>query len=407
MTFQLVIKEQLCIFINSLKTQIENKHVVVTESLPDYVNFEIGENMKTEAVKMKLDMAPNFRPNEIGLQCKFIQSEKVISLWAFCLKDFKRLDVADSDTAVWGRAVIRLASLTKASEKLSRGLESRSIRIGLAREYIRMVGESKKLMVFVSAGNGFKSSHWHEEEDVLDIVQYRLKAQKLIKLASEQRSEEKIYCGNPNAQVEYLDDNGAWVDTKNSLVLNKSVGTNTKDGVDKSKDKGPNNNGMVRQDESSEENRFGGNGGADALATSGETDGAVGLDPSQDVRYTSRPRVNQPGRPLPMPPTPRYDDVDQGPGYLGDRWPNDMWYEKMDEQGYHYANYNRGGARRKQLFGSRSTVRLEEKLADKMQLLNDIRDQSLNVGGGNDAGSVRSQGRNGSGFFWFSGSCNK
>ena len=398
MTFQLVIKEQLCIFLNSLKTQIENKHVVVTESLPDYVNFEIGENMKTEALRLKLDMAPNFRPNEIGLQCKFIQSEKVISLWAFCLKDFKRLDVADSDTAVWGRAVIRLASLTKASEKLSRGLESRSIRIGLAREYIRMIGESNKFMVFVSAGNGFKSSHWHEEEDVLDIVQYRLKAQKLIKLASEQRSEERIYCGDKNAQVEYLDDSGAWVDTTNSKVLNESVGTNTKDGVDKSKDKGPNNNGMVRQDESSEENRFGGNGGADALATSGETDGAVGLDPSQDVRYTSRPRVNQPGRPLPMPPTPRYDDVDQGPGYLGDRWPNDMWYEKMDEQGYHYANYNRGGARRKQLFGSRSTVRLEEKLADKMQLLNEIRDQSLNVGGGNDAGSVRSQGRNGSGF---------
>ena len=68
----------------------------------------------------------------------------------------------------------------------------------------KMIGESKKLMVFVSAGNGFQSSHWHEEEDVLDIVQYRLKAQKLIKLASEQRSEEKIYCGNPNAQVEYL-----------------------------------------------------------------------------------------------------------------------------------------------------------------------------------------------------------
>ena len=416
MIFQLVIKDQLCIFLSSLKAQIETKHVVVTESLPDSVSFELGEDIKTEAVKMKLDMTPSFRPNEIGLQCKFIQSDKVISLWAFCLKDFKRLDVADSNTAVWGRAVIRLASLTKASERLSRGLESRSIRIGLAREYIKMIGESKKLMVFVSAGNGFQSSHWHEEEDVLDIVQYRLKAQKLIKLASEQRSEEKIYCGNPNAQVEYLDDNGAWVDTKNSLVVNTSVGTNTKDGVDKSKDKSPNNNGMVRQDESSNGNRFGGNGGADALATSGETDGAVGLDrvsprdscanalvdPSQDVRYTSRPRVNQPGRPLP--PTPRYNDMDQGTGYLGERWPNDMWYEKMDEQGYHYANYNRGGARRKQLFGSRSTVRLEEKLADKMQLLNEIRDQSLNVGGGNDASSVQSQGRNGSSFGNISGS---
>ena len=96
-------------------------------------------------------------------------------------------------------------------------------------------------MVFVSAGNGFKSSHWHEEEDVLDIVQYRLKAQKLIKLASEQRSEEKIYCGNPNAQVEYLDGNGTWVKTANSSVVNKSVGTNLKDGVNKSQDKSPTN----------------------------------------------------------------------------------------------------------------------------------------------------------------------
>ena len=242
MIFQLLIKDQLCIFLNSLKAQIETKHIVVTESLPEYANFELGENMKSEAMKMKLDMAPSFRPNEIGLQCKFIQSEKVISLWAFCFKDFKRLDIADCDTAVWGRAVIKLASLTKESERLSRGLESRSIRIGLAREYVRMIGESNRIMVFVSAGNGFQSSHWHSEEDVLDIVQYRLKTQKLIKLASEQRSEEKIYCGNPDAQVEYLDGNGIWVNTANSLVVNTSVGTNSKDGVNKSQDNSPKNN---------------------------------------------------------------------------------------------------------------------------------------------------------------------
>ena len=427
MIFQLLIKDQLCIFLDSLKAQIETKHIVVTESLTDHVNFELGENMKSEATKMKLDIAPSFRPNEIGLQCKFVQSEKVISLWAFCFKDFKRLDIADSDTAIWGRAVIKLASLSKASEKLSRGLESRSIRIGLAREYVRMIGESNRLMVFVSAGNGFQSAHWHSEEDIQDIVQYRLKTQKLIKLASEQKSEDKIYCGNPDAPVEYLAGDGTWVNTTNSSVVNKTVGTNSKNGVNKSQDKSPTNDRMAEQNEYSDE--FGGDGGAGGLAGSRETDGAVGLErvspretdgavglervsprgscansfvnQSQDVRYNSRPRVNQPGRPLP--PTPKYEDMNQRNGYPGERWPNDMLHEGMDDQGYHYATHNEGGARRKQLFSSRSTVRLEEKLADRMQLLNDVRDQSLNVSGVNDASSLHSPGRGGSGFGNISG----
>ena len=207
---------------------------------------------------MKLETAPTFKPTEIGLQCRFVQSEKIVSLCAFCYKDFKQLDSNDSDTAEWGRVVIRLAIFSKASDKLSRGLESRSIRIGLAREYVRMIGESNRIMVFVSAGNGFQSSHWHSEEDVLDIVQYRLKTQKLIKLASEQKSEEKIYCGNPDARVEYLDGNGTWVNTANSSVVNTSVGTNSKDGVNKSQDNSPKNNETAGQIEYSNENKFGG-----------------------------------------------------------------------------------------------------------------------------------------------------
>ena len=225
MIFKLLIKDQLCIFLDSLKAQIEAKHSVVTEDLPDHVDFELGENMKSEVIKMKLDIAPSFRPNEIGLQCKFVQSEKVISLWAFCYKDFKQLDINDSDSAEWGRAVIKLASFSKASERLSRGLESRSIRIGLAREYIKMIGDSNMLMAFVCAGNGFQSAHWHSDEDIQDIVQYRLKAQKLIKLASEQKSEDKIYCGNPDAPVEYLARDGTWVKTNNSSVISEKVGT--------------------------------------------------------------------------------------------------------------------------------------------------------------------------------------
>ena len=210
MIFRLLIKDQLCVFLDSLKAQIKAKHNVVTESLPDHVDFDLGENVKSEVARMKIE-TPNFKPNEIGLQCKFVQSEKVVSLWAFCYKDFKQLDINDSDTAEWGRAVIRLANFSKASDRLSCGLESRSIRIGLSREYIRMIGDSNMLMAFVCAGNGFQSAHWHSDEDIQDIVQYRLKAQKLIKLASEQKSEDKIYCGNPDAPVEFLAGDGTWV----------------------------------------------------------------------------------------------------------------------------------------------------------------------------------------------------
>ena len=410
MIFKLLIKDQLCIFLDSLKAQIEAKHSVVTEDLPDHVDFELGENMKSEVIKMKLDIAPSFRPNEIGLQCKFVQSEKVISLWAFCYKDFKQLDINDSDAAEWGRAVIKLASFSKASDRLSRGLESRSIRIGLAREYIRMIGDSNMLMAFVCAGNGFQSAHWHSDEDIQDIVQYRLKAQKLIKLASEQKSEDKIYCGNPDAPVEYLARDGTWVKTNNSSVISEKVGTTLKIGVEKSEDKRPTNDER-----------------ADSLAGSRDVDGAVGFErvsprgacanfarpdhsglnssfvnQSQDVRNTLRPRVNQPGRPLP--PTPKYEDMGQRNGYPGERWPSDMLHAGVDDQGYHYAIHNEGGARKKRSFSSMSTVRLEEKLADRMQLLNDVRDQSLNVSGANGASSLHSPGRGGSGFENFSGS---
>ena len=155
MIFKLLIKDQLCIFLDSLKAQIEAKHSVVTEDLPVHVDFELGENMKSEVIKMKLDIAPSFRPNEIGLQCKFVQSEKVVSLWAFCYKNFKQLDINDGDTAEWGRVVIRLAIFSKASDRLCRGLESRSIQIGLSRDYIRMIGDSNVPMAYVCAGNGF------------------------------------------------------------------------------------------------------------------------------------------------------------------------------------------------------------------------------------------------------------
>ena len=416
MVFRLLIKDQFSVFLDSLKAQIEAKHHVIPESLPDYVDFNFGETVKLEVTRLKLEIAPTFKPNEIGLQCKFVQSEKLVSLCAFCYKDFKQLDINDSDTAEWGRVVIRLAIFSKASDRLNRGLETRSIQIGLSREYIRMIGDSNVPMAYVCAGNGFQTAHWHPDEDIQDIIQYRLTAQKLIKLASEHKSEDKIYCGSPSARVEYLNKNGDWVTTDNSLVVSKTEGTTLKNGVEKSKENCSTNVekadiGNSEQIEYSDGNEFGGYEGAGSLAGSRDVDGAVGFervsprgscansarpDPaglnssfvnqSQDVRNTLRPRVNQPGRPLP--PTPKYEDMGQRHGYLGERWPSDMLHAGVDDQGYHYAIHNEGGARKKQSFSSMSTVRLEEKLADRMQLLNDVRDQSMNVGGVDGANSL-------------------
>ena len=60
MIFRLLIKDQLCVFLNSLKAQITAKHNVVPESLPDHVDFDFGETVKSEVTRMKLETAPTF-----------------------------------------------------------------------------------------------------------------------------------------------------------------------------------------------------------------------------------------------------------------------------------------------------------------------------------------------------------
>ena len=116
---------------------------------------------------------------------------------------------------------------------------------------------------------------------------------------------------------------------------------------------------------------------------------------SQDGRNnTWRPRVHQPRRPLPS--VPRYEDVGPRIGYHGERWPNDIRQSEVDDHGYHYATNTVGGARRKQLFHSTSTMQLEEKMADRMQLLNDVQNHTINNGGVNGANSLSSPGQSGS-----------
>ena len=69
MVFRLLIKDQFSVFLDSLKAQIAAKHHVIPESFPDHVDFDIGETVKLEVTRLKLETAPTFKPTEIGLQC--------------------------------------------------------------------------------------------------------------------------------------------------------------------------------------------------------------------------------------------------------------------------------------------------------------------------------------------------
>ena len=283
MTFRLLIKDQLIVFLDSLKNQIAAKHHVVPESFPEHVDFDFGETVKLEVTRLKLETAPAFKPTEIGLQCRLVQNEKIISIYAFCFKDFKQLDSNDDDKAEWGKVAIKLATLSKASDRLSRGLEHRSIRIGLSREYIRMLGESNEHMSFVRAGNGFSTAHWHPDDDIKTIIQYRLTAQKLIKLAGDNKSEDRIYCGDESANIMYLNNDGTWNTTKNSSVVSKTEGITSKDGVVETKEKCSEDVDKAKENistqiESSDKNGFsGGYEGAESLTGSRDAEGAVGF----------------------------------------------------------------------------------------------------------------------------------
>ena len=197
MTYVLLIKEQLEVFLDSLRKLISGKHDIIEEPFPSNVTFEIDDNVQVEVVKLKLDSSPSFKPSEYGFQCKFIQIEKTIEIHGFCWKNY---EIPDSSTnARWGKITVKLATLHKAAEKLSRGLEQRTIRIGLSREYVRKVGaigDAKYYCSFIKKGNGFKEDHWHDHDDIEKIIKARLNTQKLVKIAGNGGSDGgKICCG--------------------------------------------------------------------------------------------------------------------------------------------------------------------------------------------------------------------
>ena len=137
MTYVLLIKDQLKVFLDSLLKLIAGKHDVVEESFPPDVKFQLDDNVIVEVVKEKLESSPNFKLNEYGFQMKFIQTEKTIEIHGFCLKNYGNPD--DPDGAQWGKIQVKLATLQKPTEKLSKGLEKRNVRMGLSKEYIRRV----------------------------------------------------------------------------------------------------------------------------------------------------------------------------------------------------------------------------------------------------------------------------
>ena len=160
MNFVLLIKEQLMVFFESLRKLIAGKHEIVTEPFPPHVAFDFGDSVQVEVPKLKLESTPNFKPSEFGFQCKLIQSEKDVLIHGFCYKNY---DQPDSPKGLrWGKIVVKLASLSKAAEKLSRGLEQRTIKIGLSREYVRKIGALNVQCSFIKAGNGFLHDHWHD-----------------------------------------------------------------------------------------------------------------------------------------------------------------------------------------------------------------------------------------------------
>ena len=137
MTYVLLIKDQLKVFLDSLLKLIAGRHDIVEETFPPDVVFQLDDNVAVEVIKEKLESSPNFKQSEYGFQMKFIQSEKTIEIHGFCLKNFG--DPDNPSGTQWGKIQVKLATLQKPTEKLSKGLEKRNVRMGLSKEYIRRV----------------------------------------------------------------------------------------------------------------------------------------------------------------------------------------------------------------------------------------------------------------------------
>ena len=117
MTYVLLIKDQLKVFLDSLQKLIAGKHDVVEESFPPDVKFQLDGNVIVEVGKEKLESSPSFKLSEYGFQMKFMQIEKTIEIHGFCLKNYG--DPDNPSGTQWGKIQVKLATLQKPTEKLS------------------------------------------------------------------------------------------------------------------------------------------------------------------------------------------------------------------------------------------------------------------------------------------------
>ena len=113
-------------------------------------------------------------------------------------------------------------------------------------------------------------------------------------------------------------------------------------------------------------------------------DGSSRLESSRPIQFQGgrstilSPVVSQPGRSLPD--LPKQEEVTPRRRYNGEPWANDLLQGDLSDHVYQYMDDTEKlqGARRKHPFNSLSTVRLDEKLNDRMRLLENVRDNSYN-----------------------------
>ena len=209
MSYLFLVKDQLTTFLCSLQDLLAAKHDVTKETLPTKIDILMSDGLAEEVAREKLELSPNFKVEEYGLQLRFYQEDRVIGIKGYCLKNFSKPDC--SSDARWGKVSIPLASFRKNEVKLNKGLERRQIKMGLSTAYIRKIARNKEGKEFecsyIRAGGGFTDNHWHDEIDVEHIIHTRIEQQKQVKIAGKKSDGDlensPPYCGKLDAFVEY------------------------------------------------------------------------------------------------------------------------------------------------------------------------------------------------------------
>ena len=192
MSYLFLVKDQLTTFLCSLQDLLAAKHDVTKETLPTKIHILMSDGLAEEVAREKLELSPNFKVEEYGLQLRFYQEDRVIGIKGYCLKNFSKPDC--SSDARWGKISIPLASFRKNEVKLNKGLERRHIKMGLSTAYVRRITHNKENekieCSYIRAGGGFKTNHWHDEIDVEHIIRTRIEQQRQVKIAGKNSNED-------------------------------------------------------------------------------------------------------------------------------------------------------------------------------------------------------------------------